>query len=242
MSDFTFTRKISLQTKIMFICVILPIYVYCGSLIVSALLKFLMIHFSWPVDYAAANVYLNLIMDLGLLIIVGLILKDDISQQIKDYPKQLSSNLFQGLLVGPLSIYALSILGGLITLLLGGTSSSQNQALINVLIQSKPFVMIITTVIIAPILEELVFRGIVFSWLYEYNRFFAHIATAFVFAFVHIMIALFSGNMSEWIQIFSYFFMALPLSYLYEKTNNIFVPISTHMTSNLLSVIVLFFV
>lgn len=234
-----FTRRVSIQARIMFVLIILPLYMYCGSLILSALLKFILVQLSLQIDYVSANTYLNFVMDFIMLIIVFFIIKDEILEQWKDYFKSLKSNLIYGCLVGPATIYGLSILGGLITLAFGGNQLSENQELINIMTQSKPILMIITTVILAPILEEFVFRGIVFGWLYEYNRYVAHIVTALLFAFVHVMMAIFSGNVSEWVQIFVYLFMAFPLSYLYEKSNNIFVPISTHMINNFISIVLL---
>ena len=53
------------------------------------------------------------------------------------------------------------------------------------------------------------------------------------------MMAILSGNISEWVQIFSYFFMGFVLSYLYEKKNNIYVPILAHMSNNFISVILM---
>lgn len=238
----TFTRRISKQTKIMFVLIILPLYIYCGSLILSALLKFVLMHFPIQLDYLTANAYLNFVMDLAMLVIVFFILKDMIVEQWKDYFKNIKSHLLYGCLIGPLAIYGLGMIGGLITVALGETSVSQNQNMINMMTQSKPILMIITTVVLAPILEEFVFRGIVFGWLYEYNRVLAHLLTAFVFAFVHIMMAIFAGNMAEWLQVFSYFFMALPLSYLYEKSDNIFVPITTHVINNLISILLILFI
>ena len=64
--------------------------------------------------------------------------------------------------------------------------------------------------------------------------------SAFVFGFMHVMTAILSGNISEWVQIFSYFFMGMALSFLYEKRNNIFVPVLTHSMNNLISMLLIF--
>ena len=65
--------------------------------------------------------------------------------------------------------------------------------------------MAITTIFFAPILEEMIFRGIVFGWLYELSPKLAHFISAFIFGFIHVMMAILSGNISEWVQIFFLF-------------------------------------
>lgn len=236
-----FTRKISTQTKWMFVLVILPLYMFCASLIGSAILKFLILTFSWNIDYNSMNTYLNFGVDLCSAILVGWVLKDTMIQQWKDFRKNFKDHLLYGLFVGTGLIYIVGIIGGLITLALGGSSSSENQAMIQTLTIAHPIMMFVTTVVFAPILEEMIFRGIVFSWAYELNPIFAHFLSAFIFGFVHIMISVLSGNLFEWVQIFSYFFMGFVLSYLYEKKNNIYVPILTHATNNLISMIMILF-
>ena len=81
----------------------------------------------------------------------------------------------------------------------------------------------------------MLFRGIVFGWIYEWNPKMAHLISAFIFGFIHIMSAVFAGNLLEWVQIFSYGLMGFALSYLYEKQNNIYVPILSHMMNNIIS-------
>ncbi|MEG0276464.1 MAG: type II CAAX endopeptidase family protein [Coprobacillus sp.] len=234
-----FTRKVPNQIKWMFVFVILPLYLYCGSIIFNAILKFIIITFSIQMDINSANAYLNLMTDFVLLIIVWFIMKDFLKEQFKDFSKNMKDNLIYGCLVGVGLIYAGSFIGGILTMLFGGTDSSQNQAMIEVITKTSPVVMVITTVLLAPILEEFVFRGILFGWAYEINPKFAHIISAFVFAMLHIILALLSGNIAEWVQIFSYFLMSIVLSYLYEKTNNIAVPILTHMINNLITMLII---
>ena len=59
-----FSRRVPTQVKWMFILVILPLYMYCGSLILSALFKFIILQFHIQFDYNQLNAYLNLIFDL----------------------------------------------------------------------------------------------------------------------------------------------------------------------------------
>lgn len=230
-----FSRRVPSQAKWMFILVILPLYVYCGSLILSALFKFLIIQFHFEYDYNQINAYLNLVFDLILLLLAGWLLKDSMIAQWKDFKKNIKNNLLQGCVIGVLLIYACQIIGGLLTLALGGNQSSENQELIESITASYPILMIFVSCVLAPIVEEMLFRGIVFGWIYEWNPQIAHFISSFIFGFIHIMAAVLTGDMSEWVQIFSYCFMGFVLSYLYEKNNNIYVPILSHMLNNIIS-------
>lgn len=235
MFNTSFSRRVPTQAKWMFIFVILPLYMYCGSIILSALFKFLVLHFHLQADYTQLNAYLNLVFDLILLLLAGWLLKDSMIEQFKDFKKNIKNHMFYGCVVGVLLIYACQIVGGLLTLALGGNQSSENQQFIESISTSYPVIMIFVSCVLAPIVEEMLFRGIVFGWLYEWNPKMAHLISAFIFGFIHIMSAVMNGNISEWVQIFPYFLMGFVLSYLYEKQNNIYVPILSHMMNNMIS-------
>ena len=179
----SFTRKVNTQAKWMFLLVILPLYMYCGSIIISAFLKFIIITFSLTLSESTINCYVNLLFDLGMLIIVWLTFKDSMIEQWHDFKQDIKGHLLYGLLIGTALVYGVGIVGGFITLLLGGASTSENQNLIQTIVAAHPFLMSLTTVVFAPLLEEMIFRGIVFGWVYEINPKLAHLVSAFVFGF-----------------------------------------------------------
>lgn len=234
-----FTRKINLQTKLMMLFIMIPLYFYCGSIIATAFIKFCVIQFSLSIDANMATCLLNLILDLTYVLLAGLIFKDQLIEQLKDFKKDLKANLIYGVFIGTALVYGLCIVGSLITMLLGSAASSQNQTLIEELIKQHPLMLVTASVILAPIFEELLFRGTIFAWAYEIHPIVGHIVSGFLFGFVHVMDSVLSGNINELIQIFPYFFMGIALSYMYEKRNNIYVPILSHATNNLISVIMI---
>lgn len=236
-----FTRRISKQTKLMMLFVIVPLYLYCGSLIASAIIKFILLNFSILIDENTITTYLNFGLDLGFVLIGFAIMKDDLIEQWKDFFKELKDNLVYGCLIGTALIYGAGFVGGIISLIFGMPSQSQNQQLVETLAMAHPLMMIATSVILAPVFEEIFFRGMIFTWAYELHPKFAHVLSAFLFGFVHVMNAVLSGNAVEMLQIFAYVFMGGALSYLYEKRNNIFVPILSHSLNNFISLILMFF-
>lgn len=236
-----FTRKISNQTKLMMLLVFIPFYFFCGSIIASAIIKFCIIQFSLVLDETTVVAYLNLLLDLVFALIILLIFKDSLIEQWKDFFKEKKENILYGFVIGFVMLFVASIVGGLLSMAFGAQTDSQNQAVIENLAQAHPVIIVITSVILAPIVEELLFRGTIFGWLYELHPMIAHLGSAFLFGFVHIMDAVLSGNYQEWFQIFAYFLMGAVLSFLYEKRNNIYVPILSHMMNNLISILLVLF-
>ena len=101
--------------------------------------------------------------------------------------------------------------------------------------------MAFQSVILAPILEELLFRGLVFRSLRDRNKWLAIFASSFLFGFLHIYSALFAGDLTQLIYLLSYGGMGFAFSYAYEKKKTICVPILMHMINNLVAIVLLVF-
>ena len=236
-----FTRKLSKQTKLMMLFIVFPLYFYCGSVIVSAFLKFCILEFGIAFDENLLTAYLNFIVD-SIYVLLGFwIFKDQLKEQFKDFVKDWKMNLLYGCIIGFALMFIANFIGSLLTLFFIGGGSSQNQQLVETLLRTHPLLMVGTTVILAPFFEEILFRGTVFAWLYELHPYVAHLVSSFIFGFIHVMNFVLSGQFNEMFQIFSYMFMGFVLSQLYEKKNNIYVPILTHMMNNLISMLFAFF-
>ena len=90
----------------------------------------------------------------------------------------------------------------------------------------EPF-MLIATVIISPIFEEILYRGLLYNKLKEIsNVFIAVFISSILFAFLHIPGYGFN------IKMFSLVLDGILLTYCYEKTDNIYVPILVHSINN----------
>ena len=83
--------------------------------------------------------------------------------------------------------------------------------------------------------------GLVFRSLRDKSKWLAIFASSFLFGFLHIYSALFAGDLSQLIYLFSYGGMGFAFSYAYEKRKTICVPILMHMINNLVAIILLVF-
>ena len=90
----------------------------------------------------------------------------------------------------------------------------------------EPF-MLIGSVIFGPIFEEILYRGLMYNKLKEIsNAFIGVLISSILFALLHIPKYGFGINM------FFLFLAGILLTYCYEKTNNIYIPILVHSINN----------
>ncbi|MBD3109146.1 CPBP family intramembrane metalloprotease [Bacillus sp. AGMB 02131] len=128
-----------------------------------------------------------------------------------------------------LAFFAQSI-AGMIEAAIGIETGSENTQFLVSVIDKMPL-FIITTSIIAPVLEEIVFRKIIFGAIYKrWNFFISALLSSLIFGLVHF----------EFEHILLYTAMGFTFAFLYAKTQRIFVPIAAHVMMNTLVVIAQF--
>ena len=91
----------------------------------------------------------------------------------------------------------------------------------------EPWVAVLAIVILAPIAEELFFRGVVFNaFLRERGPRFAYLGSAAMFAVIHLSI----------VALLPIFLLGLALARVYDRTGNLLAPIVMHAVVNGISV------
>jgi len=112
--------------------------------------------------------------------------------------------------------------------LIGIEVGSDNTQQILRIIESFP-IMIVVSSVIGPILEEIVFRKIIFGAFYKrFNFFLSALLSSVIFSFAHM----------EPEHTLLYSAMGFTFAYLYVKTNRILVPIVAHVSMNTFVVLV----
>lgn len=90
-----------------------------------------------------------------------------------------------------------------------------------------PWLVVLVVIILAPIAEELFFRGIVFNaWLREGGVRWAFIGSTLLFALIHLSIAAFLPIL----------LLGFALAWVYRRTQSLLAPIALHATFNGISV------
>jgi uncharacterized protein len=125
--------------------------------------------------------------------------------------------------IGVFLVFGANIVAALIEQkVFGIPAGSENTETIVQIAKITPLFMIAVAVV-GPILEEIIFRKIIFGTLYKrFNFFIAALISGLTFAVVHI----------DFTHIFVYFVIALTFSFLYVKTNRLIVPIVAHVAMN----------
>lgn len=96
----------------------------------------------------------------------------------------------------------------------------------------------IEAVVMAPFLEEIIYRGFFFREIYPYHPKLAYMTTFLVFGFVHIVPELIIGNYIQALLFLpSYGAMGVVFAYFYKKTDCIYTSMSIHFLNNLMAII-----
>ena len=115
--------------------------------------------------------------------------------------------------------------------------SNANDANILALTQDNYPLMALGTIVLVPITEETLYRGLIFRGLHQKSRLAAYAVSALVFAAVHVVSYI--GTM-DWgllgLSLVQYLPAGLALAWAYEKADTIWAPILMHMTINQISI------
>ena len=235
-----FTRRLSGQELVLGCLILLPLFFYCNSYIGSAIVKWTILTFNLSITSTNANIWLNFVVDLITVLVAVIILRKFIKRQWKDFMNNKLS-IIAGCFLGFFLNICANAIGSSIVKLFVDQSSSVNQQQVESLTKSIPAIMFFVTGFLAPIGEELIFRGVLFTGLRKYNRFLAYVVSAFLFGFIHVMNSVFAGNIFEMVQMIPYAFSGIVFAYIYESTDNIWASILTHMTNNIFALLVILF-
>ena len=186
-------------------------------------------------SYSSLALYYLLTYLVTLLILILVYRKqllNDFNKFKKNYKKYLStafSYWLKGFFIMMVSNYFLNIV-----LKLGQSTNELDNI---TLLKSNIIAHSITVVLIAPFLEELVFR-LSFNKMTNNKHLFSFI-TGLIFGFIHIITSLSFDNPLNILLLIPYSAMGVALGYAYKETDNIFSSLTMHMFHNLISIIII---
>lgn len=167
-----------------------------------------------------------------MLLLNIIIFKDDLKRDFsyfKNYFTEYNFIVFKtyGVALAVLFILSLSIR------LYTGLSTPTNQENITILLNHNILLTIFLATIYAPIVEELLFRGIFRKFIK--NKYLYIILSGFIFGLLHVIDDY--KSIGELLYIFVYGSLGCFLAWIYYKTNNIFTNIYMHFLQNTISII-----
>ncbi len=190
------------------------------------------------------NVILQFILSLVLVLFTTILYINTIKKDYKKLKNNLSKNIsliIKYFIIFTILKYSVSFLSVIIlTIFKYDTTNiiSNNQNLIQEYIKASPILMFISVSFLGPYYEEILFR-LSFKKVIT-NKYLYIIISGTLFGLLHIFplsdgITLILGI----IQSISYVVMGIYFSYVYYKTDNIFISMGLHLLNNLLSVIMM---
>lgn len=212
-------------------------------------LPFYLVLFSIGLRYLAGEYYptlddgwLNLIFYLlcvaCILPIFWRFLRDNL-RQLKGRGRYLRQELFGNLFRYYIVALAFGVLVTILGNMTGFAFANRNDAKLMELYGDRLWLLLPIAVLLAPFVEESVFRGLIFSNLRSVNRFLAYCVTLASFSFIHVYGYL--GTMEPLelaISLLQYVPATVFLCRIYERTDSLFGAMALHGTLNLISLLI----
>ena len=146
----------------------------------------------------------------------------------------------RGLLTAAVATYGLNFLLGVILLLLGDVDPNPNNTEIMAQASQDGGVIMALAIFIGPLIEETLFRGVVFGSIRARSRVAAYAVSLPLFALYHVwQYALYTGDLRMLLYGLQYIPIAFVMTWLYESTECIWTVVFYHMASNALTFLAL---
>ena len=221
---------------------ILPILIFCILLLGMALFPYIPLYiFDIDIDTFSEKmkVLYNLACDIGFMIIIFMVYKNNIVKDFKAYFKKFGTNFetsFKYYFIGLI----IMIVSNLIIAFFFRQASANNEEAVRELIDSYPLYMIFSVSIYAPFIEEIIFRKSIKDSVLAFgnNKFTKYIyiiISGLVFASLHVIGM--ATSIWDYLYIIPYLALGCSFAALYHKTDNIFSTITMHSMHNTFTIL-----
>lgn len=186
-------------------------------------------------SFVQKNIYL-FITDLIYLIILVYLYKDELKSDLSKFKKNGDKLITKYFPIYLLGVFLMGI-SNMIVSSITKIEISSNEEAVRTLIKFYPVYMIFSSVIYAPIVEELIFRKSIRK-IFDDKVVFILIS-GFLFGLVHVI----GGNTSsnELLMGIPYIVMGIDLAYIYYKSDNIFTTMFIHSMHNFILLLIQLF-
>ncbi len=195
------------------------------------------------IDYSKWNENTKYLFNIGyeliILIIIIFILKDTVYNNFKIYIKNVKEYLSKYIQYWFIALGLMYVSNFIIIFIT--KDIAQNEQSVRALFEANPILTFVLASLLAPLLEELVFRLSIYKIIGKYKYLFIAVS-GLIFGSMHVI-----GNVSVWTDLLYLIPYSIPgcvFAYTLVKSDNIFVPISLHFIHNtfalLLQVVAIF--
>lgn len=154
--------------------------------------------------------------------------------------RQLADNLgtaCRTLVIGLIALYGLNELMYRLTNLVVTNRTNLNDVTISAQIEDAPHMTMLIVLLLAPFVEEVLFRGLVFGNLRTKSRTVAYLVSCLLFALLHVwQFAVVNQDLTYFLLMIQYLVPGLVLAWVYDYSGTLWTSIGLHIVANALSV------
>ena len=141
------------------------------------------------------------------------------------------------LLVGLVALYGLNELAYRLTNLIITNRTNLNDTAISAQMDSAPYMTLLIVVLLAPFVEEVLFRGLVFGNLKGKSRPVAYVVSCALFALLHVwQFAVVYQDVTYFLLMLQYLVPGAVLAWVYDRSGTLWTSIALHALANALSI------
>lgn len=173
----------------------------------------------------------NFFAYLFLLIVAVILFYKFFYQSFKYAGKNIKNNIINTLIIWVITFVAMIV--AIILIALCKIENKNQTSLDNS--QMSMACKFFSVCIFGPVVEELVFRGILFRWLREYATIFAYVASGLLFGLEHgIYFVINYGDFIQLVSVIPTVIGGIGFAIIYDKTRNMIYPLTVHILFNII--------
>ncbi|MBO5414361.1 MAG: CPBP family intramembrane metalloprotease [Bacilli bacterium] len=173
------------------------------------------------------GVIISCISSLIVTSLLVILYRKDLIKEFKIFKDNLSENIDVGIKYWLLGLVGMMVSNLILNVVLNA-GQAENEELVQKMIDTMPYLLLISAGILAPITEELVFRKAFKDNIK--NKIIFPIVAGLVFGYLHVAGA---SSLVQFLYIIPYSSLGIAFAVTYNKTNTVFTSISMHMFHNI---------
>lgn len=140
--------------------------------------------------------------------------------------------------IGLMLYWLLSYLYGIVLYFVSPDFTNVNDSSVGAMVAENYELLAFGTVLLVPVAEETLFRGLIFGSLYNRNRFWAYTVSVVAFAALHVIGYIgYYPAMQLLLCFLQYIPASISLAWAYTKADSIWAPILMHITINQIAIL-----
>lgn len=193
------------------------------------LIPILLFHITDQVETTTIDSWLSLFSDACLLLSLIFIYWDDLKKDLRPFIKNFNEMIDTSMKYWSIGLIVMMVSNVLINLL-SPKSVAGNEAIVQNLLDQAPLLTFLTAGIIAPFVEELIFRKS-FCDIFK-TRWLFILSSGLIFGGLHVVFTI--SSIWDLLYIIPYSSLGIAFAYTLDKTNNVYASISMHLIHNVI--------